>query len=257
MQTYRIVLFGAGNVAHHLGKALQENGNRIIQIIGRTNKSTANLAANLNCNFSINYNDISENADIYIIATNDTSISDILSKINFENKLVIHTSGSTAIDVFSKIPNHGVLYPLQTFSINRAIYFSNIPLFIEANNLKSRQTIENMARQLSHKVEYANSEKRKTLHLSAVFACNFTNHMLVISQLLLEKEELNFDYLKPLITETIKKALDNEPLNSQTGPAIRNDESIIEKHIELLSNNIDYQKMYSFVSESINKLHQK
>ncbi len=240
-----------------MGKALQEKGNRIIQIIGRTNKSTAKLATKLNCNFSINYNDISEDAGIYIIATNDTSISDILSKVNFENKLVIHTSGSTAIDIFREIPNHGVIYPLQTFSKNRDINFYDVPLFIEANNSESRQTIKNLARQLSHKVEFADSEKRKTLHLSAVFACNFTNHMLAVSQLLLEKEELSFDYLKPLITETIKKALDNKPLNSQTGPAIRNDESIIEKHIELLSNNIDYQKMYSFVSESINKLHQK
>ena len=255
MQNYKIVIFGAGNVAHHLGKALKDSGYNIIQIIGRTKKTTIELSQKLDCNYSVNYKNLSDNADIYIIATSDISIPDVLANVNFKNKVVLHTSGSTAIDIFGNLPNHGVLYPLQTFSKNRNINFDEVPLFIEANNEKTTQIIKEFAKQLSQKVEYANSEKRMHLHLAAVFACNFTNHMLSLSQELLEKQELDFDYLNPLVVETINKAIEQSPIKSQTGPAIRNDITIIKKHIELLSNNNDYQKLYSFVSKSIYKLH--
>ncbi len=257
MQNKKIVIFGSGNVAFHIGKAFLRNDYSILQVVGRSEKSTTILSELLNCSSNIGYNNINMDADIYILAVNDSSIAEIVDNVSFGDKLVIHTSGSITLDVFKSLKNYGVIYPLQTFSKQREIDMKKVPLFVEANNEQSMRNILSIAKQLSNNVELADSEKRKTLHLSAVFACNFTNHMLAISEQVLINHNLKFDYLKPLIIETLEKALQQSPLNIQTGPAVRNDHITIDRHLELLADSEEYQKLYSFVSESIIKMYSK
>ena len=157
----------------------------------------------------------------------------------------------------NRFENYGVFYPLQTFSKFRDIDFSTVPICIEANNKKLEKILVNLAKYISNSVHLVDSEKRKMLHLSAVFACNFVNHMYSVATEILNQSDIPFDLLKPLIVETMQKAIDFDPQNAQTGPAVRNDQNIMLKHIELLKDNPEFEKIYRFVSESIYKLNQK
>ena len=243
---------GAGNLATHLSKALQKKGFIISQIYSRTEQSAKELADILSVNFVTSVNYIDKDADIYFIALNDSAVDEVLSQINFNNKLIVHCSGSlhlSAIEKYSE--NIGVFYPLQTFSKKREVDFSQIPVFIEANSAKNEKLLCDIASQISSSVFAINSDKRKTLHISAVFACNFVNHFYTIASDILKSKNIQFDILKPLILETAKKVQEMEPEKAQTGPAIRFDENIMDSHLQELIEFGDYQELYRSVSKSI------
>lgn len=248
----KITIIGSGNVATHLSLQLKNCGFEIVQVYSKNIENAKILAEKLNANYTSQMNEINFNSDVYIISVSDSAIEQIVENLNINNKIILHTSGSTSMDVFkNKFDNYGVLYPLQTFSKNRKIEFENIPIFIEANNEKSFEIIEKIANKISTKVYKSDSETRKTLHISAVFANNFTNQMYAIAKNLLDKKNIDFDVLKPLISETTQKIFELSPENAQTGPAVRNDEIIINSHLEMLKNKPKLEKIYKFVSDSI------
>lgn len=243
---------GAGNLATHLSKAFQNKGFNILQIYSRTKKSAKELADILSVKYTTSVNGINENADIYFVAIHDSAVTEVLSQINFNNKLVVHCSGSlplSAIGDFSE--NTGVFYPLQTFSKNREVDFIEIPVFVESNSLKNKETLLKIANSISKSVFEINSEKRKLLHISAVFACNFVNHFYTIAAEILKSNDIAFEVLKPLILETAQKVQELEPEKAQTGPAVRFDENIINAHLQALNNFDEYRQLYMSVSKSI------
>ena len=150
---------------------------------------------------------------------------------------------------FSK--NYGVLYPVQTFTMDRIISLENVPVCIEGNNPENNEILEYIGLSISGKVMKMDSDKRKILHLSAVFACNFSNHMYALAEKLLKENDMDFELLKPLILETANKIEYHSPVAGQTGPAVRGDTEIIQDHIGLLANSPELQKIYTFVSNSI------
>jgi len=243
---------GAGNLATHLSKAFQNKDFNILQIYSRTEKSAKELADILSVKYTTSVNEIDENADIYFVAINDSAVAEVLSQINFNNKLVVHCSGSlplSAIEKYSK--NIGVFYPLQTFSKKREIDFSEIPVFIEANSTKNEKFLLEIAVQISRSVSVINSDKRKMLHISAVFACNFVNHFYTIAAEILKSNDIPFEVLKPLILETAQKVQEIQPEKAQTGPAVRFDENIISAHLQALNDFDEYRQLYMSVSKSI------
>jgi predicted short-subunit dehydrogenase-like oxidoreductase (DUF2520 family) len=243
---------GAGNLATHLSKAFQNKGFGISQVYSRTTLSAKELAINLSTNYVISTDEIDENADIYFVALKDSAVDEVLSKINFNNKLIVHCSGSLPLSAIEKYSeNVGVLYPLQTFSKKREVDFSEIPVFIEASSAKNEKLLCDIASQLSGSVVVINSDKRKTLHISAVFACNFVNHFYTIASDILKSKNIQFDVLKPLILETAKKVQEMEPEKAQTGPAIRFDNNIIDAHLHELKDFGDYRELYKSISKSI------
>lgn len=250
-ESLQIILVGTGNVAHHLGLALLDAGHEIVQLLGRNKEKTKALAKKLSVDFSVDFGELNKTADLIILAVSDNALAELAGKIDPGKALVVHTSGSVPVDVLSALPNYGVFYPLQTFSKERPVDFSDIPIFVEANSEKNVRRLKNLALQLSPKVEICDSEHRKYLHLAAVFACNFSNHMYAIAECLLEKHGLKFEHFAPLILETAQKAIDKKPKNAQTGPALRNDQNTINEHVALLADHPEYQKIYSFVSKSI------
>ena len=252
MMSLNFCFIGAGNLATQLSKAFKNKGFGITQVYSRTEKSAKNLAVVLNAKYTTSINEIDKNADIYFVALKDSAVDKVLPQINFENKLVVHCSGSlplSALDSFSE--NTGVFYPLQTFSKNRQLDFQEIPVFIEMNSEKNEKLMLQIASELSGSVFVLNSEKRKMLHISAVFACNFVNHFYTIASDILKSENIQFEVLKPLIIETAKKVQELEPEKAQTGPAVRFDENIINSHLSELSKFADYQQLYSLISKSI------
>lgn len=252
----KIVLIGAGNLATHLGKALHAAGHDMVQVFSRTMQSAETLASLLDAEPLTDMAQVRDDADVYIFSVKDSALEQLVSQLcGGEKKVFLHTAGSMPMSVFrGKALHYGVLYPMQTFSKQREVDFCIIPCFIEANDEFALKQIESLAGQISHRVYQLSSEDRKYLHLSAVFACNFANHCYAASQELLQQHGIPFDVMLPLIDETAAKVHGMTPKEAQTGPAVRYDENVIGKQIQLLENQPYFQKIYDCMSKSIHEL---
>ena len=252
MKPHRIVLIGAGNVATHLADTLFKKGFSIVQIYSRTEQSAKALSEQYAAPFITDIQQIERNADIYVYALKDDAIAVIAKQNPAKKGLHLHTAGSVPMTVFAGLcENYGVIYPLQSFSKNRPVNFEEIPVFIEANTSDNLDMLWTFAKQISKNVQETDSEKRKLLHLSAVFACNFVNHLCVIAEKISNDAQISFENLLPLIQETVAKLHALPPLNAQTGPAVRRDKLTMAKHIDLLKQMPQEQKIYKLISENI------
>jgi len=249
----KIVFIGAGNLATRLSLAMQRVGMQIGQVYSHTEASARQLATRLGCPWTNDLSVLQEDGDLYVFSLKDTVLSDVISKVKPNNGMWVHTAGSMPMSVFEGYAQRfGVLYPLQTFSKGRNVNFDVIPIFLEANTDKNADYLKNIASALSENVRFMSSEKRRSLHLAAVFACNFTNHIYTLSYKLLENESIPADVLLPLIDETVSKIHSMPPAAAQTGPAIRYDENVINKHLAMLDDP-DMQAIYRLLSQSIHK----
>jgi predicted short-subunit dehydrogenase-like oxidoreductase (DUF2520 family) len=246
-----IVIIGTGNVSHHLCRAIENSkALNLLQLFGRIEKLPQNF--NQKIVYTNNLEELKK-ADFYIICVSDDAILEISNKLIFKNSIIVHTSGSTRLDILSKHKNYGVLYPLQTFSKNKELSFENIPIIIEANSKKVLNEIKKISLQLSKNVIVCNSDQRTLIHISAVFSNNFGNYMNVISENILKSQNIDPQILKPLIQETCDKLKHLTAKKSQTGPAFRNDQITIKKHLNLLKGS-KYENIYKSISTEITKL---
>ncbi|MFA6276117.1 MAG: DUF2520 domain-containing protein [Pedobacter sp.] len=249
----KVVIIGAGNVATHLAKALFSANVQVTQVWSYHYNNGKILADQVNATAIENLSALDKNADICLISVKDDAIAEIAQQLIDFKGVIAHTSGSVNMDILAGSANYGVFYPLQTFSKDKELSFATIPLCVEANNDATLQFLKKLANKLSTRVVEINSEKRKILHLAAVFACNFTNHFYALAEEVLTANQLEFDILRPLITETAAKVQQALPLAVQTGPAIRSDEQTLKKHEELLLQQPQLLEIYKIVSESIKK----
>jgi predicted short-subunit dehydrogenase-like oxidoreductase (DUF2520 family) len=249
-----IIIIGTGRVARQLSPALFRSGMNILQVFGRDIKKAEAIARPCKARAVSSYHDLDAGADLIILCVSDQAISEIIDSIQIDNGLVVHTSGSVPIGVFSgHYKNYGVFYPLQTFSGDRKADFNEIPILIEANNPHNESLLTFLALKLSSRVQLVDSATRLAIHAAAVFANNFTNYIYIVAQDILKTANLDFDLLGPLIRETAEKALSKNPTDVQTGPALRNDRETIDRHLKLLENNKDYRHLYELLSEMIIK----
>ena len=247
-----VVLLGAGNVATHLYKAFIKSKdvsvsqwyNRNLEPI-QTYKNEVEVIDDINK---------LKKADVYIIAVSDDAISNLSSQLPFENRLVIHTSGSVGIYELDKKNERGVFYPLQTFSKDAEVDFKQVPICIEVIKKTNLKTLKSLSEALGSESHKVNTEQRKALHLAAVFVNNFTNQLYRIAHEITESKGVEFNILKPLILETAKKVQDLSPYMAQTGPAKRNDKKTIRKHLKLLGNQ-HHKDIYELLTTSIQKTH--
>jgi len=244
----RIAIIGSGNVAQHLILAFAKSKKvEVIQVFSRQKEIIFPL---LDSNkITDNLNGLVE-ADIYIIAVSDDAIASVSSKLPFENRFVVHTSGSVSIDSLDKKNRNGIFYPLQTFTKNKTVDFSQIPICLEIENDSDFELLENFAKSISNAVFKINSKQRKALHVSAVFVNNFVNEMYRIGNEICEENKVSFEILKPLILETVNKVMTLSPNEAQTGPAKRNDTQTIEAHLNFLSNE-NHATIYKILTQSI------
>lgn len=244
----KVTVIGSGNVAQHLIKVfLQTKEVSLVQAFARQPKSLLHLLPKER--ITNDYKALQE-ADIYIISVTDNAINEVSSQLPFKNKLVVHTSGTSSLEVLDTKNRKGVFYPLQTFSKSKEVDFSSIPLCLEAENENDYKTLELLANAISNKVYNISSEQRKSLHVAAVFVSNFVNHMYVIGSEICETNNVPFEVLQPLIQEVANKITTLSPKEAQTGPALRNDTKTIEKHIEFLKDS-NYQDIYKLLTQSI------
>lgn len=244
----KVIVLGSGNVASHLISYIEKSNDlELVQIYAR------NLDNLVDPNFlkksTNSYHEIKQ-ADIYIISVSDNAISEVSENLPFENRLVVHTSGSAELNSLSNKNRRGVFYPLQTFSKNKAVDFSEIPFCLETEFESDYNTLEKLANKFSSKVYKISSEQRKYIHVSAVFVSNFTNHMFTLGNEICKENNIPFEIFKPLIQETVNKIGVLEPIQAQTGPAVRNDSNTIKKHVELIGNE-KIKSLYLNITESI------
>jgi len=247
-----IVLLGSGNVATHLAKALKAKGEDVLQVYSPNLINAKLLADSIAAEAVNDLKAVKSDADLYIISVKDDAIEGIAASLNKVSGLVVHTSGTTDLKVLSaKVKHAGVFYPLQTFSKTKEIAFDHIPLCIEADDAVQLDILHKLASKLSQQVYEINGDKRKILHLAAVFACNFPNHLYALANRILQQNALDFEIIRPLIAETADKVMINLPENVQTGPAVRADETTINKHLSMLNDMPGLQEIYHTLSDSI------
>ena len=248
----KIVIIGSGNVAYHLAKAFTQNNIEISQIFGRNEVELNKISEELNIPYSTK--ELAD-ADLYLISVSDSAVEQVSDLIKTEKALVAHTSGSLPIETLNGDYRKASFYPLQTFSKTKNLDYSKIPFFIEAENQIDEKSLFELASLISDNVETSDYEKRKYIHLTAVFACNFVNHLFARAKEISDSQDLDFNYFIPLIDETVEKIHHLEPKSAQTGPAVRGDERILKLHEELITND-EHLKIYNTMNESIQKMYQ-
>ncbi|KJD36167.1 hypothetical protein PW52_06065 [Tamlana sedimentorum] len=247
-----VVILGAGNVATHLFKALQNSKEVIVkQWYSRNLNHISSFKNNVNIIDDLKQLD---KADVYILAVSDDAVAEVSSQLPFDNRLVVHTSGSVNIHDLDKKHKRGVFYPLQSFSKDAKIDFANVPICIETIEKPCYHTLKAIAISLGSPTKKVNSSQRSVLHLAAVFVNNFTNQLYRVAHEITESEGAEFDLLKPLILETALKVQDHSPYMAQTGPAKRDDKKTIKNHLKLLSNE-HHKGIYKLLTESIQITH--
>ena len=250
----KIVMIGAGNVATHLCIALKNAGCLILQVYSRDISNAECLAPLVEASAIDALAEIMTDADLYIICVSDSAIELVVNGMPQVGGVVVHTAGSVDMSVLNRFPLHGVLYPFQTFTKEKELDFDQVPLLVEGNVSVARRLLSTVANAISGNVQKMNGSKRKALHISAVFACNFVNHLYTLADELLEKEGLDFSLLEPLIRETTQKALSMKPVFAQTGPARRGDKAVMHSHVEALNSGTFHHDIYVILSESIAKM---
>ena len=248
----KTVIIGTGNVAYHLAKAFTQNNIKVHQIFGRNEIELSNISNEFNIPYS---NENLEEAELYIIAVSDSAVENISELIKNENTLVAHTSGSLPKEILKGKYRKASFYPLQTFSKTKDLDYSKIPFFIEAEDQIDEKSLFELASIISENVEVSTYEKRKYIHLTAVFACNFVNHLFARAKEISDSQDLDFNYFLPLINETVEKIYHLDPKLAQTGPAVRGDERVVKLHEELITNK-EQLDIHKTLNESIKKMYQ-
>lgn len=241
----KVGIVGTGNVAWHLSQKFNELG--MLDFITGRNELDLQFYKEL---WKVDTFEIDQIPDhsILIVAVSDDATEDLCKELLAKGHKVAHTAGSQGIG-FSNDPNLGVFYPLQTMTKGMNIDFREVPMLVEAHSDAFEDELFTLATKLSLKVARTNSETRKKLHLAAVFANNFANHMWHISEQMLRDNGFERTFLHGLIKETFRKITIDHPLNVQTGPAIRNDIGIIADHLKMLEG-IE-KEVYNTVTKSI------
>ncbi len=254
-QPLHISIIGAGNVAWHLGAALKRH-NTIDAVYSRQLHHAQQLATITGGQAIDQPGQVPSCSDLYIMAVSDDVVTPLAEALPPLNGLVVHTSGSVPITSLERFERHGVFYPFQTFSKQKAVCMEEVPILLEANNPSDLGLLGQLAASISKQVVEGSSEQRLQLHIAAVFACNFTNHLYGIASDILGKASLPFDLLHPLLHETTQKACSMDPHLAQTGPAVRGDGQVVNKHLMLLRDHPQWQQLYRLMSLDIASQHQ-
>lgn len=255
MKSTFVAFIGSGNLAWHLAAALDNTDFAVREVYSRNPTHAEQLVERLyEAEVKATLDFSTSSCGIFILAVSDDALQDVAKEIVLpEGAVLLHTSGSQPLEVlrFAATPHIGVLYPLQTFTRHVPVDIGEVPFFVETANPATAEIVIAMGRALSDNVVKITTPERQALHVAAVFASNFTNHMLFIAQEIMKENSLSYDWLKPLIATMISKSLQIGPENAQTGPARRGDFETLDKHMQLLQDDEATAELYRVVSQDI------
>ena len=251
----KVISVGAGRLAWHLVQALSGAGHEVVQVYSRTEESAAALAAKVGARPVCRMDDVGD-ADVYVVAVKDAVLADVVRQLckGRAARVFLHTAGSMPMQVFDgQAAHYGVFYPMQTFSKERALDFSRIPIFLEGSDPVALGVARTLAESVSRQVVELSGEGRRRLHLAAVFACNFANHCYELASEVLQEQGLPFSVMQALVDETAAKVSELSPRQAQTGPAVRYDQNVMEAQLSLLADRPLAQQIYRLMSKSIHE----
>ncbi|WP_215225913.1 Rossmann-like and DUF2520 domain-containing protein [Echinicola shivajiensis] len=255
MEKYSIAILGTGNVAWHLAPALENAGHSITEVYSRDFHRAEKITQNLyTAEVKTDLDFSNSEAEIYIMAISDYAIEQMADSIILpENSVLLHTSGSMDLNIlgYSSATYTGIFYPLQSFSKSRPLDFEDVPFLLESDDQQTMQILKRLAKSLKSSFYQVKSKDRRALHVAAVFASNFTNHMIRISEDIMNRQGLDFEMLQPLIIEQISKTLQIGAKSSQTGPAVRGDLNTLDLHHQFLNYNEQLAEIYKLISQDI------
>ena len=245
------VIIGSGNVATVLGRKMLEAGHEILQVTSRDAERARILANKLGCPSNVDFKNVSKKGELYLVAISDQALHDLNKRMQLDHAVVVHTAGSVALNVLKNVSvNFGVLYPLQSLRMEMTD-MPEIPFLVDGNTPETLTLIYDFAETISTQVQHANDDQRLRLHLAAVVANNFTNHLFALTEEFCKREMVDFELLLPLIKETANRIQYYSPEKLQTGPASRDDLNTIASHIELLKDHPGLKKLYEVLTKSI------
>jgi predicted short-subunit dehydrogenase-like oxidoreductase (DUF2520 family) len=248
LQGLQVVFIGAGNVATHLSKEFADAGANIVQTI---RKSPAATGKKFSKTTQADIKNIDKKAELYVICVPDNSIATVVKAMPKVKGTVVHTSGSIGMSVLKKFSSYGVFYPLQSFSKDKKVTVNAYAICIEASSKQVAEDLMECAGGISKNAYLLDSKQRETVHLAAVFANNFSNHMFAIAEDILRAKKLPLEVLKPLILEGAFKLVDSDAKSAQTGPAKRGDTKTMKRHLTMLKGNEELAKLYKKISSQI------
>ena len=247
-------MIGAGNVSTHISRHFLSAGHQISCIYSRTEASAQRLATELGVPGTSDIEDVPVDADFYLLCVPDRAVLEVAEKFRPTRGIWLHTAGALSMDLFQGVfERYGVLYPLQTLSRSRTLEPSQIPCLVEGSSPQVLASVMKLALSVYRNVEEVNSEKRLVIHTAAVFANNFSNHMVHIAKGLIAEQNIDPQMIEPLLQETFEKIRALGTVEGRTGPAIRGDQITMNKHIELLKDHPEWEKLYTFISRDIER----
>ncbi len=251
-------MIGAGNVSTHISRHLHLAGHTIACVYSRNQETAGTLAHEVHSTGVTQLDAIPDKADFYLVCVPDDIIPEIAGKLSDRKGVWLHCAGALSMDVFSAThTEYGVMYPLQSLSKELPVMLTDTPMLVEGSSPKVTATVRLLADSISGNVYEMNSDSRLLVHLAAVFANNFTNHMVHIAQQILKDHDFDLGLLEPLLNQTYHKLTEMEAVNAQTGPAVRMDEETMQKHRELLEKSPEWKNLYTFISRDIGKARKK
>lgn len=252
---FKIAILGAGNLAWNLAPALEDAGHEIIEVYARDLQKAKEITERIYTATPKDDLDFSESrAELFILAIKDDALSEVADQVILpEGSILVHTSGAIPMEVLSQSSASyvGVFYPLQSFTKGKKVDFEEVPFLLESEDEGSLQLLKKVAKSLSQLVYILRAKDRQAVHVAAVFASNFTNHMLRIAEDILHRQGLDAELLKPLIIESISKSLQLGARKAQTGPANREDYETLETHHHFLAYNEQLAEIYRLISQDI------
>jgi len=247
-------MIGAGNVSTHISRHFHSAGHRINCIYSRSEESARRLSGELGVPGTADREQVPREADFFILCVPDRAVAELTAQFRGYGGTWVHTAGSLSMELFEGFfTQYGVLYPLQSLSRERRISKNRIPFLVEASSAPALEKITDLAKSISDRVKVVDSPTRMKVHLAAVFANNFSNHMVHVAQQFMEEAALDPRLLDDLLEETFHKLKEMDSCSAQTGPAKRGDRDTINKHIELLKDHPELQKLYTFISRDIER----
>ncbi|MBI1342741.1 MAG: DUF2520 domain-containing protein [Terrimonas sp.] len=252
----KIVMIGAGNVAAVLGRKFKAAGHTLLQVISRNSNAASALAYEWDTESTNYISLINRHADIYIIAVSDEAIGEVIKDLYLPGKVVAHTAAAVKMEILRPVTeDYGVFYPLQSLRKEMKT-IPEIPVFIDAGTQRARQMLEKLAGSVSSEpVSFHSGDERLKFHIAAVVVSNFTNYLYALAEDYCKKEKIDFRLLLPLIKESATRLQEASPSSVQTGPAARNDQTTLQKHLLALEAYPELQKVYAFLSDSIREKH--
>ncbi len=244
-------MIGTGNIAWFLSQKFTKAGHQCSYVFGRDLAKAKLLADTIDSNPTDRIKDIKDNDDVVIMSISDNAIPEVAEKLALEHAVLVHTAGSVSLDVLGNTPNKAVIWPIYSFVKGSMPTHRNIPTIFEVNNPSSKGIIRNLVHSFTDVSFEADINKRQWLHLGAVLGNNFVNHLMAMDEMICREQDMDLSLLLPILQQTVDRLHDGKPLELQTGPAVRGDNSTMERHLAMLENHPHWKEVYASLSASI------